>query len=107
MQSAANDWNESFLIVAKPTLFTWKGSPPTDELGRRIICTFVNGCSKSGERLNNLASVVQVQRRSEEARPLYQQALGILQATLPADHPNIASLKTNIASLPSPPTEQN
>jgi len=50
---------------------------------------------------------VQVQRRSEEARPLYQQALGILQATLRVDHPNIATLKKNIASLPPPPTEQN
>jgi hypothetical protein len=51
--------------------------------------------------------VVQVQRRFEEARPLFQQDLVVFQATLPADHPNIASLKKNITNLPLPPTEQN
>jgi tetratricopeptide (TPR) repeat protein len=57
--------------------------------------------------INNLALVVQAQGRFEAARPLFQQALVIFQATLPADHPNIALLKQSIASLPSPPTEQN
>jgi hypothetical protein len=51
--------------------------------------------------------VVQDQRRFEEARPLYQQALVIFQATLPADHPYISLLKQSIASLPLPPTDQN
>jgi hypothetical protein len=47
------------------------------------------------------------QGRLEEAGPLYGQTLVILQSTLPADHSNITTLKKNIASLPSRPTERN
>jgi hypothetical protein len=40
-----------------------------------------------------MSVVVQVQVRFEEDRPLFQQALVIMQATLPADYPNIAAVK--------------
>jgi hypothetical protein len=73
----------------------------THDFDRRNICTFVLDAA------NQLKGLTTLQGRLEEAGPLYGQALVILQARLPAYHSNITTLKKNIASLPSRPTEQN
>ena len=49
--------------------------------------------------LNNLALLYKTQGQYAQAEPLYQRALKILQISLPADHPNLASVMANYAYL--------
>ncbi|MEO1463908.1 MAG: tetratricopeptide repeat protein, partial [Pseudomonadota bacterium] len=47
-------------------------------------------------RLNNLAGVLMEQKRWDEAEPLFEQSLAILEATLPPDHPHIEQSRKNL-----------
>ena len=49
--------------------------------------------------LNNLAACYHFQGQYAQAEPLYQRALNILQKSLPADHPNLATGMENYATL--------
>jgi tetratricopeptide (TPR) repeat protein len=49
--------------------------------------------------LNNLALLYWTTGRYAEAEPLYGHALTILEKALPADHPNLAVIRTNYARL--------
>jgi tetratricopeptide (TPR) repeat protein len=50
-------------------------------------------------RLNNLALLLQATNRPGEAEPLMRRALGINEASLGRDHPNVAICLNNLAAL--------
>ncbi|MEJ1965019.1 MAG: tetratricopeptide repeat-containing protein [Gammaproteobacteria bacterium] len=57
------------------------------------------GLARLATSLNTLALIHQAQGRYAEAQPLLERALAISLQALPADHPNIASLRANLQSL--------
>lgn len=54
-----------------------------------------------GTSLNNLATLLQATRRTDEAAAAYKPALDIFQAQLQADHPNIEAARDNYIELTS------
>ena len=57
------------------------------------------GSSHVGTSLNNLAALHRDQGRYEEAEPLYQRAVAILEKSLGADHPNTKMGRENYEGL--------
>ena len=53
--------------------------------------------------LNNLASLYRDTGRYAEAEPLFQRAIAIFEASLPPDHPNLATVRANHAATAGPP----
>jgi tetratricopeptide (TPR) repeat protein len=49
--------------------------------------------------LNGLAELYRTEGRYAEAEPLYQRALAIFKAKLPAGHPNIKTVQKNYDTL--------
>jgi tetratricopeptide (TPR) repeat protein len=47
------------------------------------------------ETLNNLAGLYQAQSKYDQAEPLYQRSLEILEKVFPRGHPNIEIIKNN------------
>ena len=57
---------------------------------------------QAGEKpigLNNLAGLLQSQGKYDEAKPLYEEAIGILKRSLGGDHPQVAVGLNNLALL--------
>ena len=57
------------------------------------------GSSRCGDRLNNLAHLLQATNRLAEAEPLMRRALAIDETSYGPDHPNVAIRLNNLAQL--------
>ena len=54
-----------------------------------------------GTTLKNLAELYRSQGRTEEAKPLYQRAVNIMETALGKDHPDAVEMRSGYARLPA------
>ncbi len=103
--SGLHDANDAILARAKLDLAEAVADPGERE---RLVDEALATLRESGadlvsvaSALNALASAHFAQSEFAEARPLYEEAIEILATRLPADHPHLLAVQTNLAAVQS------